>query len=268
MTITLSPFNLNPLLTPPAFFYESAVWLDATDSSTITLSEGKVSEWRDKSGNNRHAVQTNSNLRPLVSENEIGDTQTLTFNNSQWIWLSSSFNIQSIIILFRYSLPINSYDIIYSMRFQASSLVPNSVSSRDVTLGFWDILPDVYSLNDVTTYHNGVEILKTTRFFPNTTISATHSFFSVNTATPNILYTAYLPTGTGTKNFVIGTDTFTQNGARNFSGNISQILIFSRTLTRKERESAEGYLAWSTGTQSVLPSNHPHKHSYPSRTIL
>lgn len=33
------------------------LWLDAADSSTITLNGSTVSEWRDKSGNVRHATQ-------------------------------------------------------------------------------------------------------------------------------------------------------------------------------------------------------------------
>jgi hypothetical protein len=32
------------------------LWLDADDASTFTYNGGRVSEWRDKSGNNRHAA--------------------------------------------------------------------------------------------------------------------------------------------------------------------------------------------------------------------
>ncbi len=41
-----------------------AAWYDASDSDSITLSGGRVAQWDDKSGNDRHAVQTASNRQP------------------------------------------------------------------------------------------------------------------------------------------------------------------------------------------------------------
>lgn len=40
------------------------LWLDASDLSTITEISGLISQWDDKSGNSRHAVQGISTLRP------------------------------------------------------------------------------------------------------------------------------------------------------------------------------------------------------------
>lgn len=43
------------------------LWLDASDASTITdAGAGKVSEWRDKSGNARHMLQTTAGNRPTT----------------------------------------------------------------------------------------------------------------------------------------------------------------------------------------------------------
>lgn len=39
-------------------------WYDALDASTITLNSGNVSEWRDKSGNGRHATQASASAQP------------------------------------------------------------------------------------------------------------------------------------------------------------------------------------------------------------
>ncbi len=42
------------------------LWLDAADSSTITTtSVGRVSQWSDKSGKDKHATQATDNIRPL-----------------------------------------------------------------------------------------------------------------------------------------------------------------------------------------------------------
>ena len=39
-------------------------WLDASDSSTLTLSGNKVDAWADKSGNGRHVAQAVAGMRP------------------------------------------------------------------------------------------------------------------------------------------------------------------------------------------------------------
>jgi surface protein len=41
-----------------------ALWLDAADASTITQSAGAVSQWNDKSGNNRNVAQASGSARP------------------------------------------------------------------------------------------------------------------------------------------------------------------------------------------------------------
>jgi hypothetical protein len=43
-----------------------ALWFDASDISTISVSTG-VSEWRDKSGYQRHGLQTTVNSRPILT---------------------------------------------------------------------------------------------------------------------------------------------------------------------------------------------------------
>lgn len=47
----------------------TTLWLDAAAASTITTVGGAVSQWNDKSGNDRHASQVNAATRPLYSAN-------------------------------------------------------------------------------------------------------------------------------------------------------------------------------------------------------
>jgi hypothetical protein len=44
----------------------TALWLDAADTSTVTTVSGAVSEWQDKSGNGRNAVQGAAANRPVT----------------------------------------------------------------------------------------------------------------------------------------------------------------------------------------------------------
>ena len=43
-----------------------------------------------------------------------------------------------------------------------------------------------------------------------------------------------------------------------FNGSLSELLVFSRTLTTAERQQLEGYLAWKWNLVSTLPTTHPY----------
>lgn len=65
------------LWTPEAL--RPALWLDAADLSTITIATG-VSEWRDKSGNARHASQTTGANQPAYSDFSFRGLPGITFD--------------------------------------------------------------------------------------------------------------------------------------------------------------------------------------------
>jgi len=70
-----------PLWTPADLTSGTAIWLDADDASTITEVSGAVSQWSDKSGNARHAVQGSATLRPIASAT-IGGKTALQFDGT------------------------------------------------------------------------------------------------------------------------------------------------------------------------------------------
>ena len=59
-----------------------ALWLDASDASTITESGGAVSQWADKSANNNHAYQGTAERQPTLNGDQIdfdgGDILSVT----------------------------------------------------------------------------------------------------------------------------------------------------------------------------------------------
>ena len=59
----------------------TALWLDASDSSTITIDTG-ISLWADKSGNNRNAVQSTTARQPTVSSGGINGVDAIAFNGT------------------------------------------------------------------------------------------------------------------------------------------------------------------------------------------
>lgn len=67
----------------------TALWFDASDSSTITTVSGAVSQWNDKSGNNRHATQAAASERPLLTTAPAG----IRAVTGQTLVLSSTFSL-------------------------------------------------------------------------------------------------------------------------------------------------------------------------------
>jgi hypothetical protein len=58
------------------------LWLDASDTSTITSSGGDVSQWNDKSGNGRNFTQGISTNRPKTGTRTINGLNTIDFDGS------------------------------------------------------------------------------------------------------------------------------------------------------------------------------------------
>ena len=61
---------------------DTALWLDAADASTITTVGGAVSQWSDKSGNNRHATQSDATRRPSFTSSALNGYSALTFDGT------------------------------------------------------------------------------------------------------------------------------------------------------------------------------------------
>ena len=58
------------------------LWLDAADSSTLTLYSGRVSTWSDKSGNDNHATQSNSDYQPTLNNSVLNALPVIRFDGS------------------------------------------------------------------------------------------------------------------------------------------------------------------------------------------
>lgn len=55
-------------------------WFDAADTGSVTLDSGRVSEWRDKSGKGRHAVNTTSGTtQPSYTANSLNGLHRVVF---------------------------------------------------------------------------------------------------------------------------------------------------------------------------------------------
>ena len=71
-----------------------ALWLDASDSSTVIKdSSNKVNNWSDKSGNGVSVSQSDSAKQPTFTASGLNNLPTLTFDGSNDYLTSSSLDI-------------------------------------------------------------------------------------------------------------------------------------------------------------------------------
>ena len=78
----------NKLWTPQAV--STSIWLDANDSTTITLNGSNVSQWSDKSGNSRHISQGTAASQPTYAATGLNSKGLITFDGSNDILLNAS----------------------------------------------------------------------------------------------------------------------------------------------------------------------------------
>ena len=67
------------------------VWLDASDSSTITESSGAVSQWDDKSGSGNHVTQATSDNQPTTNSLTLNGLNVIDFDGVDDRLINSGF---------------------------------------------------------------------------------------------------------------------------------------------------------------------------------
>jgi len=74
-------FDEQPFL-PTRISGGAALWLDASDTSTITESSGSVSQWNDKSGNSYNFPQGTGSAQPTTNATTQNGKNVLDFDGS------------------------------------------------------------------------------------------------------------------------------------------------------------------------------------------
>jgi len=259
---TTHPFYLLRALPSTPLFIPNAtstctLWLDAADSSTLTLSGSSVTSWSDKSGNGNTATGSGS---PGYSATALNSRPGITFNGStQYFSLGNVLNLGTAPLhAFVVSQYNNTADAAllgkslagsasprYSLLRNAGSMMPLlQTAAGGNGSGFADTSTAVRQLCmtwDRTTlqlFENG-----TSRF------SVGFSDAGNYTSTYTFLIGAYQSATGG----VPPTAGFYLNGT------ISEIVMYQGTLNNDQRQRVEGYLAWKWGIQANLPDAHSYK---------
>ena len=229
------------------------LWLDVSDSSTITSAGGTVSEWRDKSTSGNNFSQATSGNRPtLTSEGLIsfssGKSLASISNNA-----TAGSASRTVIAVMRAAGGSD------KMMFATGAGIGQRGFGFDANRGLSKLFSPFTIGYDIVfdSFTNG------------NTLIAFASYDSVTTTLSGraITSTAGFGTLTSSNTTAINTDTTPWYLGSNFNGSSTNGLMYefiqyNTALTQSQREQIEGYLAWKWGIQSYLPSGHPYSNSF------
>lgn len=234
----------------PAQLPNLALWLDAADASTITLNGSNISQWNDKSGNERNATQATAAYQPVYTVNAINGKAALRFASTAksltmpsghyatdpkvFIVIKSTSNTPQLSV--RFQGLINEFLFVFNatasneMYFTRRGLEQRPVTHNvtDTTIYFADLFSD--SIGDY--YING---------------SLAPKAANIGNA------------GGTTNSNVIGVDNANTN---RFQGDFAEYIVLS-SIDTSTRQLLEGYLAWKWQLQANLPANHPFRNAPP-----
>ena len=258
------------LCTPVALGSSLSLWLDADDSSTITLNGSTVSQWDDKSGNGRHVSQATAVNQPTYQSTGLNGKGTLNFNGkfiqAQTAWVNYTNGLQ-VISVFRNRNTATS--VSYANRIAGGSpqtrlqniVIPsgNEFQSRifghaDATeawIGRASPMPTLNQWTILGTLYNGGNNNSAVEIYLNAqksdTTNNSNGVFSKQTTTSSI------PLAIGAQ----------ANGGTLTTGDYAEFIVIQDALSTTDRQRLEGYLAHKWGLIANLPSDHPFKSTPP-----
>ena len=263
--------------TPEMLTVGLALWLDASDASTVTASGGAVSQWRDRSGNNRHAGQATATAQPLRVDAALGGRPAMVFDGTDdFMGLASALpaagtNSFDVLVVAQPDLAgrntawgagfvrqyagsdaAGSWFVGYT-GFGRTSLVHHLVAGNHATGTLQGPASSVASQSSqLFSYSYDAAAGSTTQ--QRWRISTGGQAPSTTTATPT-------ETGWGTGNGEIGRSYHTPG--YHLNGRLGEVIVTVSALGVADRQRMEGYLAHRWGMAANLPADHPYKSAPP-----
>jgi hypothetical protein len=224
--------------TPPPFVPTDVsgcyCWLDA-DDTTKTISGGRISEWRDKSGNLQHFSQPTGSLRPYENLAYQNGFNSVRFDNNQDNWMQRTFTLtkpQPLTIFTVWDVDVNStrdFNLVYMQNAPSVGLYHSNPTGKLII--FAGIQANTYvkskpfALMATTVIFNGAN----SQIFENDVNKGTYSS-GANSLTQMILGNQ-APAGAITR----------------FSGNLMEHIIYDRQLNPTEITQVNTYLIGKYG---------------------
>jgi len=225
---------------------DAALWVDASDASTITTSSGLVTEWRDKSGWSRHLTATATSA-PRVEPNPLVLRNMLRFDGTDFLTLTN-----------RALNGTGAYTILVVERRR--SVDPGAILGRGAASGAPTPILGYASSSTAFVSHGSSPLVGTV------------SAFTTATAHPTRVWAMRYMNGTRSlsiNNAVIATDNAVGNITMNsgatigrheaswYNGDLGEIVLLPRAATNAELEALTLFLMgkWGAGTLAIDAGN-------------
>jgi hypothetical protein len=249
MSITNVPFFSPTSITGCSF------WFDATDSSTITLSSGSLTQWNDKSVNGKNFTAVSGFANATVSS---------AFQNGLNVFNFSGNGL--------YRTPLGS--AVYPQDAYVIVALKTTASHVDV-LGMGDSTTDnfnslTFAENVAKRWQNGSSGGGRLIYSPTDETSTSFLLMQWSIANGNFLLRrngTQLVQGSQSYGFSSPSTAILQIGYRhadttygtfaNFNGYIGEIAVFNSQLGTTDRQNIESYLTQKWGLTAGLPAGHP-----------
>ncbi|MDX1680431.1 MAG: Ig-like domain-containing protein [Akkermansiaceae bacterium] len=234
------------------------LWLDADDAGTITLNGSTVSQWNDKSGNNRHAGQSTATAQPTHTASGLNGRNVLTFDGTT-DFLNVDLNFLSGVShsAFVVTSNVTGHTDIYGA-------ANGSSGSNSIHCGFRDNVN--YRMNYWSHDYNPA-------ITSNFVAAGSILNFVWDVGSPKQIFANGKSEGTGHNALAPGAPA---GGGRisnvvghgYYGGNIAEMIFVTGTVAAADRKIIEGYLAHKWGLEGQLDAGHDYKSAPPGSSGL
>ena len=253
----------------------TALWLDAADLSTISVTTG-ASTWRDKSGNQRHFAQATGGNQSTLTPNGLNGLNVLSFNGSQWLtsvntaatWnFLHNANGSSIFAVWKAG-NISDPNAIYGL------MGSNAATSSNIgTYIAYDDRASAPRNNGVLAQVSGggtnslsaasadglmpgnTPVILSHIADPNNGTPGNRSFVQVNKTLSQVNASTAAPSASNAS-FALQIGALGNNTVP-LIGYVAEIIILASIASARVRQQIDGYLAWKWALREALTAGHP-----------
>ena len=224
----------------PAPYGTLALWLDAADASTLSLSSTTVTQWRDKSTLANHAAPVGS---PVFAATGVNGKPSISLNGSSMGFRGALANTGTVSTTFI----VATLNTSTSINGRLVSLAGNTGADYNNASFLIPLLRNG-NAQELATYYNGsvrsVSSVPTydTPFYATAVVNGTNNTTFMNGIAGTT--SAMSPTFAITK-YAVGTQP-NANGDW-WKGYVSEVLVYNSALSTPDRQTVEAYLATKWG---------------------
>ena len=221
-----------------------AIWLDANDASTFSLSGNTITSWNNKVGTTHNFNQKSGDPSRLASGNGMS---VVNFDGNDQLWTNDSYTKQN-------------YTVLSVARYTGGDN-QRLIASKDINWlhGFWNNETDVFHFN--SWLHNGTKTYDTRWHLHAATQNDSDQG---NTWTD---FNQGVNDGGGSHDTTFWPGKFSLGAWSNLSesskGEVAELIVVNEVLSVSDRQKLEAYLAHKWGLSSLMPNSHPYKSASP-----